>query len=212
MKDFFMAMIKSQSLYHILPEFIERVEKLFPSIKYIDHNNEIFKDGYSNKAYMTSSDSSGVHVYFYNMTCKDILLIIDDKFETYSVKIKEYFNILKLYNQLLYNVKTEKYNISINLINNTGETDDLIYKIKAMNQKPSTILLMFHDYYTLSDKDILEDMENESLTYSLSFKNESFYDYLVIALNKQLGQYIDIDGVRSNNIQEYINLVQMLKI
>jgi hypothetical protein len=207
-----MGIIRSQTLYHILPEFIERIRSLFPEIKKIEHSNEIFKDGYTDKAYMVSSDSSGVHVYFYNITSADILLIIDNQFETCSVKIKEYFNILTLYNQLLYNVKTENYNISVNLIDNMAETDDLIYKVKAMNQKSSTILLMFHDYYNLTDKDILEDVEDNALTYSLSFKNDEFYDYLVVALNKQLSKYIDIDGVRSNNIQEYINLVQMLKI
>jgi hypothetical protein len=146
------------------------------------------------------------------MTCKDILLIIDDKFETCSVKIKEYFNILTLYNQLIYNAKTEKYNISVNLIDNMAETDDLIYKVKAMNQKASTILLMFNDYYNLTDKDNLEDIEDNALTYSLSFKNDEFYDYLVTSLNKQLSRYIDVNDIRSNNIQEYINLVQMLKI
>ena len=208
-----MGISRSYTLYHILPEFIERIEKIFPSIKYIEHSNEIFKDGYINKAYMTSSDSSGVHVYFYNMTCKDIVLIIDDKFEQCSMKIKEYFNILKIYNQLLYNVNTEKYNISVKLIDNMDKSVELLpYKIKAMNQKSSTILLMFHDYVSLTDKDILEDDENESLTYALSFKNESFYDYLVIALNKQLSKYVDIANVRFNNIHEHSNLVQMLKI
>lgn len=207
-----MRLVRSKTLYHILPEFIERIKSLFPDIKTIDHSNGIFKDGYTGKAYMTSSDSSGVYVYFYNMTCKDILLIIDDKFETCSVKIKEYFNILTLYNQLIYNAKTEKYNISVNLIDNMAETDDLIYKVKAMNQKASTILLMFNDYYNLTDKDNLEDIEDNALTYSLSFKNDEFYDYLVTALNKQLSRYIDVNDIRSNNIQEYINLVQMLKI
>lgn len=207
-----MGISRSYTLYHILPEFIERIEKIFPSIKYIEHSNEIFKDGYINKAYMTSSDSSGVHVYFYNMTCKDILLIIDDKFEQCSMKIKEYFNILKLYNQLIYNVNTEKYNISVNLIDNMDKSVELLpYKIKAMNQKASTILLMFHDYNTLTDKDITDD-ENKSLTYALSLKNESFYDSLVMSLNNKLNQYVDISNIRFNNIQEHSNLVQMLKI
>jgi hypothetical protein len=93
-----------------------------------------------------------------------------------------------------------------------AETDDLIYKVKAMNQKASTILLMFNDYYNLTDKDNLEDIEDNALTYSLSFKNDEFYDYLVVALNKQLSRYVDVNDIRSNNIQEYINLVQMLKI
>lgn len=203
---------KSRTFFHILPEFIERIVALFPDIKHVEHSNEIFVDGYTNKAYMISSDSSGLHVYFYNLSSADIMLIVDDKFEDASRKIKEYFNILKIYNQLLYHVKTEQYNISVNLIDNMAETDELLYKIKAINQKASTILLMFHDYNTLNDKDILEDDENQSLTYALSFKNEDFYDYLVTALNKQLSQYVDISNVRFNNIQEHSNLVQMLKI
>lgn len=203
---------KSRTFFHILPEFIERIVALFPDIKHVEHSNEIFVDGYTNKAYMISSDSSGLHVYFYNLSSADIMLIVDDKFEDASRKIKEYFNILKIYNQLLYHVKTEQYNISVNLIDNMAETDELLYKIKAINQKASTILLMFHDYNTLNDKDILEDDENQSLTYALSFKNEDFYDYLVVALNKQLSQYVDISNVRFNNIQEHSNLVQMLKI
>lgn len=207
-----MLSAKSKPLYNDLHTFIERIENLFPNIKSIEHNNEIFKDSYAGKAYMKSSDSSGVHVYFYNITYEDILLIINEDFEKCSINIKEYISVLKLYNYLLYNIISEKYNIGINLIDYMDERDDSIYKIKAINQKPSTILLSFHDYEVFENEDNLEEVDGKALIYKLSFKNEAFYNYLVKALNKQVNKYVDISTIRSDNIKEYSNLIQMLKI
>lgn len=208
-----MQSLRSKTLYHILPEFIERIKLLFPDIKYIEQNDKIFKEGYSHRAYLTSSDSSGVHVYFYNMTCADILRVIDHQFEDCSIKIKEYFNVIKIYNKLLYNIDSATYNIGVNLINNMDDSDRLVYKIKAINQKSSSILLMFNDYNSLSDKEEnIDDDDDDKFTCEISFKNEEFYQYLLNTLNNKVSESVDITQIRSNNIQEHAAVIQMLKI
>lgn len=206
-----MRLVRSKTLYHILPEFIERIKSLFPDIKYIDQTDKIFKEGYTKKAYLTSSDSSGLHVYLYNMSCDDIMLIVNDDFEDSSRKIAEYFNVLKIYNQLLYNVNAETYNISVNLIDNMDESDKIAYKIKAINQKRSSILLMFQDYANLSDKQDIDEDDDDTFTCSISFKSDEFYQYLLMTLNNKISEYVDITHIRSNNIKEHTDVIQMLK-
>lgn len=204
-------------LTKIQPDFIQKIKQRFPDIKEIAHNNEIFKDGYTGIALYPCTDSSGTYVYFYNITDYDFLNIIDSTFEKCSSNIKSYFNLLKFYNQFFYNINTDKFNVSINLIDNHSESNEIIFKIKAIMQTHAQQLFMFKDSYNIDDDEKIKDIEDDSkfITYSLSLKNEAFveyYQYAAKSLREDLDKYINTDDIRSYNMQEYINLIQMLKI
>jgi len=204
-------------LTKIQPDFIQKIKQRFPYIKEIAHNNEIFKDGYTEIALYPCTDSSGTYVYFYNMTDYEFLNMIDSTFEKCSRNIKSYFNLLKFYNHFFYNINNDKFNVSINLIDNNSENNEIIFKIKAIMQTNAQQLFMFKDSYSIDNDKNIKDIEDDSkfTTYSLSLKNEAFveyYQYAAKSLREDLDKYINTADVRSSNLQEYINLIQMIKI
>jgi hypothetical protein len=199
----------------ITPMFIDHVWKVFPDIKCIDSSFERLNDGPEQKCYMLSSDSSGVNVYFYNMTGKDIIKIIDDKFESNSTNISQYCSMISLYNKLLNNINSNRFNVSVNIIDNFSDNPETTdkFKFQAIMQSHSTILITFKNNMISTSNDAIKIDEDDLLTYSLNLGQETAYDYLLNAFNRFLLQYnIVPNNIRFDNFQRHTDLIQMLKI
>lgn len=184
----------------ILPEFLEKINKLYPDIQPIPTD---IKSPVDYQYYDISSTSSGINVYFHNMTYKEILRMIDNKFDDYSENIKEYFNLIKLYNQLLYNINVDTFNISLSIMNNFNDDDNGLFKFKAINQKPDGLLIIFNYLSYIEDKD--------SGMYTTSLENKDGYKYLAEILTHKLNSYIDSSDICFYNLKSYVDLINILK-
>lgn len=199
----------------ITPMFIDHVLKIFPDIKCIDSSFERLTDGPEQKCYMVSNDSSGVTVYFFNMKIHDVLKLIDEKFEESSDTISEYFSVIVLYNKLLYNVSDDRFNISINIIDNFSDNPEGTdkFRFQAIMQINSKMLIMLKKDMILSDLYNIEVDEDSLLTYSLDLGQKLSYDYLLKAFNRYLLKYnIVSTDLRFDNVQRHADLIQMMKI
>lgn len=199
----------------ITPMFIDHVWKIFPDIKCIDSSFDRLNDGPEQTCYMVSNDSSGVQVYFYNITEKDVIKLIDDKFESHSSNISQYLSVISLYNKLLHNLSNNRFNISINLVDNFSDnpenTDE--FRFQAIMQTHSKFLVMLKNNMISTSNDTIKLDEDNLLTYNLNLSQESAYDFLLNAFRKYLLQYnIVSTDLRFDNIQRYADLIQMLKI
>jgi len=199
----------------ITPMFIDHIWKIFPDIKCIDSSFERLNDGPEQKCYMVSNDSSGVQVYFYNITEKDIIKLIDDSFEPHSKNVRHYLSLISLYNKLLYNLSNNRFNISVNLIDNFSDnlenTDK--FRFQAVMQTNSPFLIMLKNNIISTCDDSIKIDEDNLLTYNLNLGQDTAYDYLLNAFNKYLLQYnIVSTDIRFNNIQRYADLIQMMEI
>jgi hypothetical protein len=206
---------RSHPIRKILPLFIDHVWKVFPDIKCIESSFDRLNDGPEQKCYMVSNDSSGVQVYFYNMTGKDIMKIIDDKFESNSTNISQYFSMISLYNKLLNNINSNRFNVSVNLIDNFSDNPENTdkFKFQAVMQSHSTILITFKNNMVSTSNDAIKVDEDNLLTYSLNLGQSSAYDFLLNAFNRHLLQYNIIStDIKFNNIQGHADLIQMMEI
>lgn len=199
----------------ITPMFIDHVWKIFPDIKCIDSSFDRLNDGPEQTCYMVSNDSSGVQVYFYNITEKDIIKLIDDNFEIHSKNIRQYLSLISLYNKLLYNLSNNRFNISVNLIDNFSDNPENTdkFRFQAVMQTNSPFLIMLKNNIVSTCNDSIKIDEDNLLTYNLNLGQETAYDYLLNAFNTYLLQYnIVSTDIRFNNIQRYADLIQMMEI
>lgn len=199
----------------ITPIFIDHILKIFPDIKCIDSSFDRLNDGPEQTCYMVSNDSSCVQVYFYNITEKDVIKMIDDKFESHSSNISQYLSIISLYNKLLHNLSSNRFNISVNLVDyfsdNPENTDE--FRFQAIMQTNSKFLVMLKNNMISTCNDTINIDEDNLLTYNLNLGQKTAYDFLLNAFRKYLLQYnIVSTDLRFDNIQGYADLIQMQKI
>jgi hypothetical protein len=201
------------NIRQITPSFLERLHKLFPDIKCIDSPDQRLMFGIQKKCYMVCNDSSGVTVYFYNITGDEILLIVNDDFEQGSYHVKYYFSLLQIYNKLLYNIESRRFNISLQLINNFGSsTENFKFKFQAIMQIDSEILFIFNNEFDMSGSEDVDTDEDGLVGFTLNLNKLNNYDYTREALNRYLSKYIDPKEVNSSNFKEFSNLIRMMLI